>query len=159
MFLEISLSSNLEGGVDIMPGLNNICNKIYICDNLLVANQWIPIFLEQRYNWADLNHFTNRLFVTYAVFPPPEQQQEQSLGSPAALCGAVWPGWELEDTYLMWGSADCIVSKGPGSAVLGNFRDSICFKKIEMAYSPHSESLRSVRLCLWSEAKRKMRGK
>lgn len=74
--------------------------------------------------WLTWNILTNRLFVTYAVFPPPE-----TLGSPAALCSAMWPGWELEDTYLMWGSADCIVSTGPGTAEPGNFRDTKCLKQ------------------------------
>lgn len=81
------------------------------------------------YDMADLIRFdqqalghVHRVFATWAA-------QHQRVGGPAALCGAVWPGWELEDTYLMWGSADCIVSTGRGTTVLGSFRDTKCLKQ------------------------------
>ena len=136
------------------PIRTNVVAFLLIVLNIAYGRKWVKYtFLRQssgfRWFWSSStiqltwNTLTNRLFVTYAVFPPPERQQ-RSVGSPAALCGAMWPGWELEDTYLMWGSADCIVSTGPRSAELGNFRDTICLKQIEMAYSLHSESLQSV---------------
>ena len=90
---------------------------------------------------------------TCTALSPPEQQH-QSLGSRAALCGAMWPGWKLEDTYLMWASADCIVSMGPGNSVSRNFRDTKCFQRWPTPSQP--ASLQPVQLCLWPQAKGKL---
>ena len=52
----------------------------------------------------------------------------------------------------MWGSADCIVSMGPGTAELGNIRDTNCLKQNADGDWPTLFTPSAPPVWFWSEA-------